>query len=65
MEALKKATVNRTSIRIAHRLSTVVDADQILVLKNGKIIESGTHEELLFAEGTMYAKLWKTQNKIK
>ncbi|CDW59174.1 ABC tran and ABC membrane domain containing prote in [Trichuris trichiura] len=47
MESMKKAVSNRTSLFIAHRLATVVDADLIVVLENGKVAESGTHTELL------------------
>lgn len=57
-----RATEGRTSICIAHRLSTVMDADEILVLENGKIADRGTHTELL-VRGGLYSKLWSTQNK--
>ena len=63
MEALKRATFDRTSICIAHRLSTVIDADAIFVLQDGRIVEKGTHYELLAAPDTLYAKLWHTQNR--
>ena len=58
--ALKKVLAGRTSIVIAHRLSTVRDADQILVVDAGHIVERGRHTELLIAEG-LYAELYNTQ----
>ncbi len=58
--ALAAALVGRTSLVIAHRLSTVREADQILVVDNGRIVERGRHEELL-AAGGLYAELYRTQ----
>ncbi len=58
--ALKKVLAGRTSIVIAHRLSTVRDADQILVVDAGRIVERGRHTELLLAGG-LYAELYNTQ----
>lgn len=59
-EALKRVMAGRTSIVIAHRLSTILAADLILVLDRGKIVERGSHEELL-AMGGLYATLYETQ----
>ena len=53
---------NKTVIMVAHRLSTVQDADQILVMKNGAIAESGTHSDLIKHQGE-YAKMWDNYNK--
>ena len=53
----------RTSIVIAHRLSTILSADLILVLDRGKIVERGTHPELL-AQNGLYAQLYETQFKL-
>ena len=58
--ALNKVSEGRTSLVIAHRLSTVVDADEILVLDHGKIIERGRHSQLL-AQGGHYAAMWNKQ----
>jgi ATP-binding cassette subfamily B protein len=59
-QALAEALVGRTSLVIAHRLSTIVAADRILVLEDGRIIESGRHDELLRAGG-LYTDLYRTQ----
>jgi ATP-binding cassette subfamily B protein len=59
-QALADALVGRTSLVIAHRLSTIVAADRILVLEDGRIIESGRHDELLRAGG-LYTDLYQTQ----
>ncbi|MEJ2748238.1 MAG: ATP-binding cassette domain-containing protein, partial [Anaerolineae bacterium] len=59
-EALKRGMEGRTSLVIAHRLSTILAADVILVMENGRLIEKGTHNELL-AQGGLYATLYETQ----
>jgi ATP-binding cassette subfamily B protein len=59
-EALKRVMAERTSIVIAHRLSTILAADQILVIDRGKIVERGSHDELI-ARGGTYAQLYRTQ----
>jgi len=57
---LKAIAQNHTTLTIAHRLSTIVDADEILVLEHGRIVERGTHQTLLQADG-QYAKMWRIQ----
>ena len=47
---------------IAHRLSTVVDADKILVMENGEIVEAGSHKKLISIKG-IYASMWERQNR--
>ena len=59
-ESIENLIMGRTTIMIAHRLSTVQHADNILVLKDGNIIEHGTHEQLLCAKG-FYASLYGAQ----
>ena len=59
-KAMDDLTVGRTSFIIAHRLSTIKDADTILVMRNGNIVESGSHEELL-SQGGFYNDLYNSQ----
>ncbi len=59
-QALARLAAGRTVMVIAHRLSTVVDADQILVMDHGRLVERGTHTELL-AQGGLYSEMWEAQ----
>jgi len=61
-DALDSVAKNRTTLVIAHRLSTIVHADNILVLEKGKLVEQGTHAELLKHDG-LYASLWNRQRR--
>ncbi|XP_024411045.1 iron-sulfur clusters transporter ABCB7, mitochondrial [Desmodus rotundus] len=60
--AMRDAVRHRTSVFIAHRLSTVVDADEIIVLDQGKVAERGTHHGLLAKPGSIYSEMWHTQS---
>jgi ATP-binding cassette, subfamily B, bacterial len=61
--SLAQITQNRTTIAIAHRLSTIRNADQIYVIDQGRILEQGTHEQLLTQQGA-YARLWSVQSGV-
>ncbi len=60
-EALNRLTEDKTTVVIAHRLSTIKEADQIIVIKEGEILETGNHDELLHADG-LYAELCRAQS---
>jgi ATP-binding cassette subfamily B protein len=62
--SLERIAVGRTTIIIAHRLSTVRNADRIFVLERGQLCESGTHEQLLSTNG-LYASLWNVQTGVR
>jgi ATP-binding cassette subfamily B protein len=60
MSAFRALAGRHTALVIAHRLSTVVDADRIVVIERGAVVEEGTHQNLLAAKG-QYAELWQLQ----
>jgi len=63
-EAFWKSVRNKTTLIIAHRLSTVMRADKIVVMENGKIIEEGSHKTLLMKKSGIYNYLWNLQSNI-
>nr|QNH67873.1 ATP-binding cassette transporter subfamily B member 7 [Brachionus rotundiformis] len=62
MSSLRKLIIGRTSICIAHRLITVIDADEIFVLENGKVAERGSHKQLISKPSSLYHTLWQKQS---
>ncbi len=62
LKALDEVALNHTTLVIAHRLATVVDADRIMVLRDGRIVESGSHRQLLDQQGE-YQRLWRLQQR--
>jgi ABC-type transport system involved in Fe-S cluster assembly fused permease/ATPase subunit len=64
MTRLKALGANRTTLIIAHRLSTVQDADEIVVLDKGRVVEQGPHAALLAKPGSRYAAMWQTQQAL-
>lgn len=63
-EALERVAAGRTTLVIAHRLSTVIDADEILVLEAGRVLERGPHRDLLARNG-LYADMWRRQQEVR
>ncbi|OGM13345.1 hypothetical protein A3D84_01375 [Candidatus Woesebacteria bacterium RIFCSPHIGHO2_02_FULL_42_20] len=63
-DAIWRVTANKTTIIIAHRLSTVMKADKIIVMDNGKIVEIGSHRELLARKKSLYRRFWNLQIKL-
>ena len=62
-QTLRKARAGRTTLVVAHRLSTIVDSEQIVVLKDGRVVESGAHHQLVARQGGEYATLWRKQTR--
>ena len=64
IDTLRKASSARTTITVAHRLSSVVHCDKILVLRDGVLLEQGRHADLLLIRGGVYRSMWSAQNSI-
>ena len=62
LNSFNKLVNQRTSICIAHRLITVLDADEIFVLENGRVVEKGTHNTLIHKPSSLYYTLWQKQS---
>jgi len=62
LNAMDRVIHNKTSLFIAHRLSTIVDAKEIFVLQEGRVLESGSHADLITKPHSLYAELWAKQN---
>ena len=60
LDSMRSAAENHTTLAIAHRLSTIIDADSILVMEDGRIVEQGSHQDLL-GQDALYARLWELQ----
>ena len=61
-DTLRKACESRTTLTIAHRLSSIIHCDLIIVMEQGHVVEQGTHEDLLLNSNGVYARMWKVQN---
>lgn len=64
-QSIKQLVENKTVIAIAHRLSTLKGMDRLIVFDHGRLVEMGTHDELILQPGSLYAKIWQTQYDIK
>ena len=62
VDTLRRASEQRTTLTVAHRLSSITHCDLIVVLDQGQIVEQGTHNELLRRKGGVYSQMWEAQN---
>ena len=61
-DSLRRACESRTTVTVAHRLSSIVHSDNIIVMDNGRVVEQGTHDELLLNKLGVYSRMWQAQN---
>jgi ABC-type multidrug transport system fused ATPase/permease subunit len=62
VNTLRRASSSRTTLIVAHRLSSIIHCDRIIVIENGGIVEQGTHKSLLAKDGGLYRRMWNAQN---
>ena len=65
VESLRQASERRTTVTVAHRLSSITHCDAIIVMDKGRVVEKGTHHELLQRPSGLYRRMWEAQNEAK
>lgn len=64
VSTLRSAAAHRTTVTVAHRLTSIVHCDQIIVLEKGKVVERGRHADLITIDNGVYKKMWEAQNNV-
>ena len=65
VNTLRRASQKRTTLTIAHRLSSITHCDRIIVMSGGRVVEQGPHSELLALEGGLYRRMWEAQDEVR